>query len=132
MQNITNKAGLKAAIQLLEAEQAVSGQLLKEQFLLTYDSFRPVNLIRNSLKDLATSPYLIDNILGTTMGLATGYLSKKIMVGASGNLVRKLLGSLLQFGVTTVVAKNPDTIKSIGQYIFEHLRRKKEKKSEIS
>jgi hypothetical protein len=130
MQNITNKAGLKSAIQLLEAEHAVSGQMLKEQFYLTYESFRPVNIIKSTLKDIAASPYLVDNILSTTMGLATGYISKKIIVGASGNMFRKLLGSLLQFGVTTLVAKNPDAIKSLGQLIFQYFSRKKEKNSE--
>ena len=33
MQKITSTAGLKEAIQLLEAEQVVSGKLLKEQFV---------------------------------------------------------------------------------------------------
>jgi len=130
MQNITNKAQLKNAILLLEAERAVNGQILKEQFYLTYESFKPINIIKGTLKDIASSPYLVDNILGTTMGLATGYISKKIIVGSSGNMIRKLLGALLQFGVTTIVAKNPDTIKSIGQFIFQHFLHKKEKNSE--
>ena len=46
MQNITSTAGLKNAIQLLEAEQAVKGQLLKEQFYITYESLKPVNLLK--------------------------------------------------------------------------------------
>lgn len=130
MQIITSKAGLKNAILLLEAEQAVSGQILKEQFYLTYESFKPVNIIRNTLKDIALSPNLIDNVLGTTMGIATGYLSKKIIVGGSGSLLRKFLGSLLQFGVTTIVAKNPDAIKSIGHLVHQYFDRKKEKMSD--
>jgi hypothetical protein len=68
----------------------------------------------------------MDSILGTATGLATGYLSRKIMmIGASGNLFRKLLGSVMQLGVTNVVSQNPDKIKSIGQYIFQHILRKK-------
>ena len=124
MQNITSTAGLKNAIQLLEAEQAIKGQLLKEQFYLTYESLKPVNLIKSTLNDIATSPYLIDNILGTAMGLASGYLSKRIFVGASGNMIRKLLGSVLQFGVTNVVAQHPDTIKSFGQSSFNIFQKK--------
>ncbi|MDP3003814.1 MAG: hypothetical protein WC854_08605 [Bacteroidales bacterium] len=130
MQNITSTAGLKNAIQLLEVEQAIKGQLLKEQFYIAIESLKPVNLLKSTLNDISTSPYLIDNILGTTMGLATGYLSKKIIVGSSGNMFRKLLGSFLQFGVTTIVAKNPDAIKLIGQFIFQHFLRKKEMNSE--
>jgi hypothetical protein len=130
MVNITSTAGLKNAIQLLEAEHAVKGQLLKEQFYITYESLKPLSLLKSSLKEISSSPYLIDNILGSAIGLATGYLSKKIFIGKSGNIIRRLIGSLLQFGVTKVVAQHPDDIKSIGQFIFQHIFRKKEKNSE--
>jgi hypothetical protein len=130
MQNITSIDGLKNAIQLLEEEQAIKGQLLKEQFYLTYESLKPVNLLNSTLNDISSSPYLIDNILGTAIGLVTGYLSKKIFIGTSGNIFRKLIGSIMQYSVTNVVAKHPDTIKSIGQFIFQHILRKKEINSE--
>jgi hypothetical protein len=73
------------------------------------------------LKEITLSHDLTDNILGTASGLASGYLSKKIFIGASGNLFRKLIGSLLQFGVTTVVSQHPDVIKSLGKLIIQHL-----------
>jgi hypothetical protein len=130
MEKITSAAGLKNAILLLEANQVIQGKLLKEQFTATYESFKPVNLIKSSLKDLASSPYLIDNILATAIGLATGFLSKKIFVGSSGNLFRKLLGSFLQAGVTNTVSQHPDTIKSFGQLIFQYFLRKRGMKSE--
>jgi len=126
MQNITSTAELKLAIQLLEVEHAIKGQLLKEKLHFAYESLKPLNLLRNALKDVTTSPNLVDNILGTAAGLATGYLSKKIVVGTSGNLLRKLFGSILQFGVTNVVAQHPDSIKSIGHFILQQITRKKE------
>ena len=129
MQNITSATGLKNAILLLEDDQAVKGQLLKEQFYLTYESLKPVNLLKRTLHDISSSPDLLDNILGTSMGLASGFLSKKIFVGASGNMIRKLLGSVLQFGVTNVVAQHPDAIKSFGQVILQYFLRKKETNS---
>ena len=63
MQNITSATGLKNAIQLLEAEQADKGQLLKEQLYITVESLKPVNLLRSTLDDVASSPFLIDNII---------------------------------------------------------------------
>jgi hypothetical protein len=125
MQTITSSAGLKEAIQLLEVDQGIKGQLLKEQFYITYESLKPVNIIRHTLKEISSSPYLLDNIPGTAMGLLSGFLSKKIFVGASGNLFRKILGSFLQFGVTNVVAQNSDAIKSVGQAVLQLLFRKK-------
>ncbi len=130
MQNITSSTELKNAIQLLEEEQAIKGQLLKEQVFITYESLKPVNLLKSTLKDLSSSPYLIENIVGSAVGIATGYVSKKIVVGASANIFRKLFGTILQFGITNLVAQHPDAIKSFGQYIVQHIFRKKEKDSE--
>ena len=126
METIHSIAGLKNSILLLEAEQTVKGIVLKEQFKLTYESLKPINILKNTLKEVSSTPLLIDNILGSVVGLATGYLSKKIVVGASGNIFRNMLGSILQFGVTNVVSKHPEGIKSIGQSIFQLLFRKKE------
>jgi hypothetical protein len=125
METITSSAGLKDAIQLLEIEQGIKGQLLKEQFYLTYESLKPVNIIKNTLKEISSSPYLMDNIPGTAIGLISGFLSRKVFVGESGNLIRRIIGSVLQFGVTNVVAQNSDAIKSVGQTLLHHLFRKK-------
>jgi hypothetical protein len=125
MQNITSIAELKNAIQLSEVEQADKGQLLKEQFFLTYESFKPANLIANTLNDIGKSPYLIENILGAAMGLVTGFYSNKLIFNARGNKLKRLIGVVLQFGVTNLVAKYPGTIRSIGQVMFKHLASKK-------
>jgi len=129
MENITTSAGLKEAIQILEFEQIGNGQRLEVDFYVAFDSLRPANLIKSTIFNIASSPNLIDNVLGGAIGLATGYLSKKIVVGASASILKKLLGSILQFGVTTVVAQHPDSIKSIGQYIFQRFLHKKEMNS---
>lgn len=126
MEYLTSAEELKNAIQLLEAEQADKGQLLKEQFLLTYDSLRPVNLLKSALNDIESSPYLLDNILSTGLGLATGYLSKKVIIGSSVNKFRKLIGSVLQFGIINFVARHHDAIKSFGRFFFQNIHRKKE------
>jgi hypothetical protein len=125
MQNITSAAELKDAIQLLEAEQSIKGQLLREQLFLTYEGLKPVNLLKNALKEISSTPYLIDNISGTAMGLLGGFLSKKIFVGVSGNLIRKLFGSVLQIGVTNLVSQNSEIIKSVGQALIRHFFQKK-------
>jgi hypothetical protein len=130
MQNITSIAELKDAIQVLEVEQVIKEQILREQLYVTYESLKPINILKKTLKEISSSPYLIDNISGTAMGLASGFLSKKIFVGASGSLFRKLIGSFLQFGITNVVAQNSSIIKSIGQAIFQYFLRKKEMNSD--
>ena len=128
MQNINYTEELKKSIEILEVDQNLSRYLLKEQFITTYESLKPVNLLKNTLNEVISSPDLMDNLLGTLVGMSTGYLSRKFVVGASGNVFRKLIGSVLQFGVTNIIAQHPDAIKSVGQFVIERVFKKKEKK----
>lgn len=125
MQNISSAAELKNAIQLLEAEQADKGRLLREQLNITFESLKPANLIASTLNDIAKSPFLVDNILGAAVGLVTGFYSQKLMLNPSGNKLKKLMGTVLQFGVTNLVARHQGTLRAIGAIIFRRLTRKK-------
>lgn len=129
MQNRSSTAVLKDTIQLLEVEKEIEGRLLKGQFHQTYESLKPVNLIGNTIRGVVLSPYLIDSIIGVAVGLMTGYLSKKIMIGTSRNIIRKFFGFLMQLGVTNTVAQHPESIKSIGQFIYQHFLRNKRDKT---
>lgn len=77
MQKITSSVELKVAIQLLEDEQALKGQLLKEKFNTAIESFKPAILLKSSIEEIFPPHFLINNIIGTTTGLVTGYLSRK-------------------------------------------------------
>lgn len=121
MQTTDATEELKNSIRLVEIRQSMNGQLLKEQLLLTYDTLKPANLIRSTLKELTSSPFLIGNLTGSVIGLTTGYLSKKIVIGSSVSVLRKLLGYILQFGVTNVISKNSEVIESYGMSLFKRL-----------
>src|SRR5512133_933557 len=129
MQSISSIEDLRNTIELLEADHALKTQLLKEQFFLTYESLKPINVLRRTIKEITSSQYLVDDVPGTIMGLASGYVSKKIFTGRSANLFRNLIGSLLQFGVTNLVAKNSNVIKSVGIALLDHFVHKKAKNS---
>jgi hypothetical protein len=105
MSKISSSAELKEAIQLLEFEQEAIGQDLKEQVNVVRESLKPVNLLKSTMKDVASSDFVIDNMVGTALGIGTGYISRKLIIGTSGSPVRKLFGSALQLAVTTVTAK---------------------------
>jgi hypothetical protein len=126
MEKITSVAGLKDAIQILEEDQALKGQLLKEQFFLTYESFKPAKLLGSTLKEMVASPHMIENIIDTSISLATGYFAKRVVAGASSNVLRKLLGSVLQYGVTNFMARNTDAIRSAGKLAFQQIFSRKE------
>lgn len=125
MRKITSVSELKEEIFRLEIKQAHEARLLKEQFMITRESLKPANLIKSSINDLITSPDLKENILNTTLSLAAGYLSKKIIVGSSQNPFKQILGTLLQMGVTNIVSKNSDGIKSAAMNLINNFLSKK-------
>lgn len=126
MENITTTAELRLAIENLEHEKIIKGHALKQQLLIVHESLKPANLIKSVISEVSSSPYLTENLLGTTVGLASGYLSRIVTVGSSGNVFKRILGTIIQFGVTNVVAQHTDTIKSIGQFIYQHFLHKKD------
>jgi len=128
MGKISSSAVLLESIQILEVEREIEGRILKEQFQLTYERFKPVNLLRSTFLEVTSTPNLLNNVVDTALGLATGYLSKKIVIGASGNILRRLLGIVVQLGVTNSVAQHPYTIRSIGQFLLHHFLDKKTRK----
>lgn len=114
MKKYTPKDILRSRVALLKAKQSGELILLKEEFFTVYESF-PSMLIKNSLRGLISTPQGGSyNILNAAIGLTTGFLSKKLLIGGSHNPVKKILGALLQFAVAKVVSKHPDTIKSTG------------------
>ena len=126
MEKITCAAELKIAIQTLEFQRDVQGELLKEQFLVTFESLKPANMIKTTLHEITSSPYLIDNMLGAITGIVSGYISKKIAVGTSHSVIRKVMGSVLQFSITNLVAQHPDILKLAGNFLIKKIFQKKE------
>jgi hypothetical protein len=125
MQKITSTDGLKNAIQLLEVKQDANRTQLKEQLYSTIDSFRPVNMLRNTLHEVSSSPDLIDNILGTVFGLATGLISNLVLKGMGSARFRKLLNPVLQSGVANFVEQHANSIRSVGEIMLLRIFRKK-------
>jgi hypothetical protein len=122
MPSIQSENDLRAAILELEIQQNEEGKVLKEQFYEAYESIKPLNLIKNTLKDLMGSPELKDQLLFNSVGMAAGYLTRVIIVGKSDNPVRRLLGMALMFGVSDLAAKNPEAIKSAGAGIWNFIQ----------
>lgn len=124
MREIYTIADLNAAIEALEAQQAEEGEQLKQQFRLTYESVKPVNLIKNIFKEATESSDLKTNILNTVAGLTMGIVSKKVFVNLSSSPVKRLLGNAILFGVTNLVSKNPRIVNSWLDAILARIRKK--------
>ncbi|MBZ9650912.1 hypothetical protein [Psychroflexus montanilacus] len=83
---------------------------LKKQLSKTVDDYKPVNIIKEVVKDLGGSAIQKNNILETPISLMGGYFLKKIVVGKSKTLTRTLVGYALQFVVSNFISKKLNTI----------------------
>ena len=92
---------------------------------ISFDSLKPIHIITNALKELTNTSNFKDEIVNTSISMATGYLSKKIAIGKTGNPIKQVLGMLLQMGVTSLVSKNVDGIKSNAITILSKLFNRK-------
>ena len=115
---------LQALILKLEYQQAVEGKILKDEMRNAHESLRPINLVKNVFSQIASSKEIKDNLLNASVGLAAGYVSKRLVVNTSGSLVRKILGTGLMFGISNMVARNPETVRSVGLGILKIIRTK--------
>lgn len=115
MKNKNETELLITAISLLKVKQTMELQVLREQFHIIYDSLKPINLLKSALTEVTNAPDAKNNIVNSIIGLTTGYLSKKLLFGGSHNPVKKIVGSLLQFGIANMVAEHADAIKASGE-----------------
>ena len=101
---------LNAQIASLQLKQENELLLLKQQMHLTYESLKPINLIKNTFKEMVSSPDFKSNIFKSALGLLTGYFSKKILVGSSHNPIKKVLGTVLEFAVANIVSNHQNEV----------------------
>ena len=102
---IANAVQLKAAIALLENDKETKKAVLAEQFHTIYDSLRPVNLIKNAFHNVVDAPGIVNDIIGTSVSIGAGVLSKKLLVGKPTNIFKRVLGTIIQLTVSNAVAQ---------------------------
>lgn len=125
MKKINSAQELREAIEELELKKIEQAAELEHQFSEIYESLKPVNIIKNTLQNTFSSADTKRNLLGSLIGLGTGLLSKKLLVGKSVGFFRKALGAAVEFGVAGVIAKNAGKIKDKGSEVINKLFRKK-------
>ena len=124
---INNSADLRAAILELEDRKQREKQQLVENFHELTESLKPMNLIKSTFNKVKETPGDTGNILKATIGLGVGLLSKRLLIGKSAGLLKKILGSAVEMGVAGLVANKSDAIKSSGNRFLQNIFRSKNK-----
>jgi arginine repressor len=124
MQKINSETSLREAIIQLERKRAFEGALLKEEFRITLEGLKPVNLIKSTLKEVVGSGELKDNVVNASVGAGAGFLAKIIIGSVTKSPFKRILGTVAMFGIKNVIARNPETVKSLGKAFFKMIRNK--------
>lgn len=127
MGKIQSMSDLEYAIQLLEFKKAEEAQLLKEISYMTYESVKPINIIKNIFKESVEPQNIKDNLVNTSVGLGIGYLSKILFQSVVKVPFKKFLGSALMLSVENLVAKNPEVVGSLASFILNAFSKKSDK-----
>ena len=120
MKKLNETDALNELIQLNQQQYDTDLRLLKEQFHIAYESIKPINLIKNLVHEVTASPEIKEDLASNILGLATGFISKKIMIDENGSTFKKVIGTVLQFAVANVVSKHSVNIKAVGTALFNN------------
>jgi hypothetical protein len=91
MNKIISSVDLREAIIRLEIKQDENARLLKAEFTRTYESMKPANIIKNSIKDIVANSNIKENLLKVAINLAGNYFLKSSLVSSTKSPVKKLL-----------------------------------------
>ncbi|MEO6314996.1 MAG: hypothetical protein ABIU63_08635 [Chitinophagaceae bacterium] len=115
MKAITYTSGdIDARIAQLEARALEQEEDLKNTAKQIMHDLKPINLIKGAFSSTIKSPGFGKNVFKGALGLAAGFLSKKIFVMGSSNIVKKALGTVVELGVAKVVSSKANKITETG------------------
>lgn len=104
---------LKEQIKALEIKKAEEEKMLKQHFQVTYESLKPINLIKSSVQNFLNHEGKNETIIETSALLISGLISKKIMNSTKIGTTMKLLATLLQLSATSLISKHSDDIQNL-------------------
>jgi hypothetical protein len=102
---VSNMHDLETRIGELERLQARQLTGLQQSAVGLAENFSPSRLLKSALQDVVHSPDLRATAINAAIGLGAGYLGRKIYVGRSTNVFKKMAGSGIQFLITEFIRK---------------------------
>lgn len=104
LEKIASTSELDTAIKRLERKRMLMEEDMKDDFHEILVGLKPTNILKHTLHEVQESVDLKHNLFKVALGLGAGYFSKQLIVGKSAGLVKKALGTALQYGITQFVA----------------------------
>jgi len=123
--DIHDSDSLKTAIAELKEKERREKQELVNNFNALKESLKPVNLIKSTFHNVTSTPGIGGTLFNTALSLGTGVLSKKLLIGSSNSIIKKVAGYAVKAGVTGIVASKANKIKYVGLNLISKILGKK-------
>ncbi len=102
---VSTKIDLETRILELERIQARQMLELKGSAVDIIESLSPSNIIKSAIKVVAQSPDVRSSAINTAIGIGAGFLGNKLIVGKSGNIFKRIIGSTVQLGLANFIRR---------------------------
>jgi hypothetical protein len=111
MKKLRQRDILVEKINALRVQQEEHLESLKYQFHETYESFKPLNLIKSTFMDATKSPDVKNKLVDGALNLATGAISGNLLWGWTERPIKKVLSTAFNF-VKNRFSKNKETLQN--------------------
>jgi hypothetical protein len=120
---IKNADDLAHAIAGLERKAAAQKNDIEETYKSVSEKLKPMNIVKNGFKSTFSGEHKGD-VVNALIGLGSGFLGRKLILGKTNGVVGKTIGKAIQWGMAGLVSKNADKIKEKASEIIDKLFRK--------
>jgi hypothetical protein len=121
---VKNSKDLEQAIAELELKAASQRKDIEETFSSVAENLKPLNLVKNGVRSIF-SPEHREELVNAMVGLGTGVLSRKLLIGKGKGILGKAAGKAMEWGIAGLVSNNAEKIKEKAGALIDKIFRKK-------
>ncbi len=133
MSTVHHTEELTTMIRSLEEKRTNELNELKAQLHLTGESMKPINLIKSAANELTGNKNVKSYLLQAGVGLAIGFLTKKLAEDSKVNRNSKLIGNMAEMGLNNLTANQYSMIKMATPLLFgvivSFIKKRKERRA---
>ena len=100
---------LTERITYLKNRQVHELQLLKQQYDITLNNLKPINLIKSTFQEFKSSTELKSNLINGAVGIGTNFLLSKVMVLSPKNPLKNILYNGIRYVANNFTKKKQKT-----------------------
>ena len=88
---------LSEKITLLRQKKEFEWQILKEQFTSTKENLKPATIIKNSLKEVISSPEIKSSLVNAAINLSTKFIATNFFSNPLNSPIKKIFAKVMDY-----------------------------------